>query len=142
MNTYQAHNIGKLENIDQYVFAPPGAPIRLEGKVFLRELLGLTSMEISLNKNPPGTGVDFFHRHKNHEEVYIFLGGNGEMMVDGDRFSVGEGTAVRIAPSASRAWWNTGDTDLYYIVTQSETDALKTEALDDGEFLEAKVPWV
>lgn len=141
MKNYQMHNIGKLINVDQYVFAPDALPLRLEGKVFLRDLLGLTSMEVSINKDAPGTGVDFFHRHKNHEELYIFLSGTGEMVIDDERFGVEEGTVVRVPPSARRAWWNTGDTDLYYIVAQAENESLKAAAIEDGEFLEGAVPW-
>ena len=54
MKNYQAKDIGELQGLSQYVFAPEGAPIRLEGKLFLADLLGISSMEISLNKNAAG----------------------------------------------------------------------------------------
>lgn len=141
MKNYQLQDIGRLVDVNQYVFMPQGTDIRIEGKLFLKDLLGLTSMEVSINKNAPGTGVNFFHRHKNHEELYIFLGGEGEMVIDDERFKVQEGTVVRIKPEAKRAWWNTGQSDLYYIVAQSENNALQSAALEDGEFLEGTVPW-
>lgn len=141
MKNYQKHNIGKLSDLGQYVFAPEALPIRLQGKLFLQDLLGLTSMEVSLNQDKPGTGVNFFHRHRNNEELYIFLGGKGEMMIDDERFEVEEGTVVRVPTKAKRAWWNTGDDDLYYVVVQAQTDGLKTPAVEDGEILEEAVPW-
>ena len=141
MKNYQTHNIGKFSDLSEYVFAPDALPIRLEGKVFLRDLIGLTSMEVSINQDKPGTGIDFFHRHRNNEELYIFIGGKGEMMIDDERFAVEEGTVVRVPPEAKRAWWNTGDDDLYYVVVQAQKDGLITPAAEDGEILEETVPW-
>lgn len=141
MNNYSKANIGKLTNLDQHVFAPEGLPMKLVGKAFLGDLVGLTSMEVSLNKDAPGTGINFFHSHKNNEELYIFIGGSGEMVVDNDRFAVEEGSVVRVATGVKRAWWNTGKEDLYYIVIQAQTDGLKTSKLNDAEIIEEKVPW-
>ena len=142
MNNYSTTDIGKLEKLDQHVFAPEGVPIHLIGKVFLGELIGLTSMEVSLNKDAPNTGVDFYHSHKNNEEVYVFIGGTGEMVVGDDRFPVGEGSVVRVATGVKRAWWNTGKDDLFYVVIQAPENGLKTSKLNDAELIESKVPWV
>ena len=142
MSRYSKTNIGKLSDLDQHIFAPEGLPMKLVGKVFLGELVELTSMEVSLNKDAPNTGVNFFHSHKNNEELYIFLGGSGEMVVDNDQFTVEEGTAVRVATGVKRAWWNTGKDDLYYVVIQAQTDGLKASKLNDAEIIEEKVPWV
>lgn len=121
MSHYSQANTGKLGDLDQHTFAPEGFPVSFVGKLFLKGLLDLTSMEVSLNKDAPNTGVSFFHAHKNNEELYIFLGGTGEMMIDGDRFPIEEGTVVRVAPEAKRAWWNTGTDDLYYVVIQASS---------------------
>ena len=141
MANYQKHDIGKLSNLEQHVYAPENVPIRLEGKVFLKEILGLTSMEVSVNKDAPGTGINFFHRHKNNEETYIFIGGNGEMIIDEEHIKVHEGTVIRVKPEARRAWWNTGNEDLYYVIVQAPTDGLKASTHEDGELLEGAVPW-
>jgi len=141
MSNFQMQNIGKFGGLDQYVFAPQGTPIHIEGKLFLGDLLQLSSMEVSLNKTTAGHGMTFFHRHHDHEEVYIFLSGHGEMVVDDERFDVAEGTVVSIKPEAKRAWWNTGDTDLTYIVLQAPVNGMQSKAIEDGELLEGKVPW-
>ena len=141
MKNFQKKDFGLLSHLDQYVFAPEGADIRMAGKLFLSDQLGLSSMEISLNKNSAGTGMPFFHRHTNHEEVYIFLSGQGEMVIDDERFEVKEGSCVSIKPEAKRSWWNTGNTDLIYIVMQAPVGGMKTPALVDGEILEGQVPW-
>jgi len=127
MNNYAKANIGKLNDLEKHIFAPEGTPLKLIGKAFLGELVGLTSMEVSINKDAPNTGVNFFHSHKNNEELYIFIGGSGEMVVDDERFNIEEGSVVRVATGAKRAWWNTGDDDLYYIVIQAQTDGLNSK---------------
>ncbi len=142
MSNYSKTSIGKLSDLEKHVFAPEGTPVKIIGKVFLGELIGLTSMEVSINKDAPNTGVNFFHSHKNNEELYIFIGGSGEMVVDDERFTIEEGSIVRVATGAKRAWWNTGSNDLYYIVIQAQTDGLKTSSLIDAEIINEKVPWI
>jgi len=141
MTNYQIKNIGELQDLSQYIFAPKGTGIRLEGKIFLADLLGISSMEISLNKNKPGTGMEFFHKHTNHEEIYLFLAGEGEMNIDGKTVPVKAGTIVNLKPNAVRSWWNTGKTDLIYIVMQAPVNGMKVTALEDGQILDGKVPW-
>ena len=54
MVNYQKEELGKLHDI-----------IKLEnGKVFLHDLLKLTSCEISINTVPKGFKVPFNHKHK------------------------------------------------------------------------------
>ena len=141
MQNHNHTNIGELTNLDQYVFDPENSPVRLESKLFLKEQLGLTGMEASLNKDAPGTGIPFFHRHNKNEELYIFIRGKGEMQIDDNRFEVSEGSVVRVDPQASRAWWNTGDQDLYYIVIQARKDSMDTSTGEDGELAEGEIPW-
>ena len=133
MSNYSKVDTGKMNDLDQYKFAPEGLPVPLFGKLFLGDLVNLTSMEVSLNKDAPNTGISFFHSHKNNEELYIFLGGVGEMMIDDDRFTVSEGSVVKVVPGAQRAWWNTGNEDLYYVVIQAQSNGLKTAGLNDAE---------
>ncbi len=141
MKQYKKQDIGKLSDLNQHVFAPEGSGIRLEGKVFLKDLLGLTSIEVSVNKDEPGTGMPFVHRHKNNEETYIFIGGEGEMMIDEERFPVSEGSIIRVQPEARRTWRNTGDQALYYIVVQAPANGLDTGSASDGALVKEKVPW-
>ncbi len=49
------------------------------GKRFLKDIVGSTGCEISLNALAAGKTLPYFHAHKENEEVYIFLGGAGEM---------------------------------------------------------------
>ncbi|MFT7512620.1 MAG: mannose-6-phosphate isomerase-like protein (cupin superfamily) [Candidatus Omnitrophota bacterium] len=140
--THKQQNFGALKDLSQYVFDPEGMPIRLESKLFLRDRMQLTGMEVSVNKDEPGTGMTFYHRHKQNEELYIFISGEGEMEVDGERFPVSEGSVVRVDPSASRAWWNTGSSELYYVCVQAVAGSMRTSTADDAEPVEGTVPWM
>ena len=55
-----------------------------KGKYFIGKDLGLTGCEASINCLPAGQGVPFVHAHKQNEETYIIIEGEGEMFVDGD----------------------------------------------------------
>ncbi|MBQ3933626.1 MAG: cupin domain-containing protein, partial [Elusimicrobiaceae bacterium] len=58
------------------------------GKVFLHDVLGLTGCEISVSSMPAGIKLPFNHKHKQNEEVYIFLKGNGVMTLDTEAVTV------------------------------------------------------
>ena len=97
----------------------------VKGKVFLREILGLSGMEVSLNALPPGGACSFLHAHKQNEELYVFLSGEGEFQVDGKVFPVEAGSAVRVAPEGMRAWRPTGSEPLSFLVIQVKAGSLE-----------------
>lgn len=104
-----------------------------EGKVFLRDKLGLTSCEISVNSVPKGSKAPYKHSHRQNEEIFIFLQGEGMMSVDDDAFQVMEGTCVKVAPAGCRGLDNTGDGDLRYICIQAKENSLKQSLFEDGD---------
>ncbi len=106
------------------------------GKVFLRDKLGLTSSEISINSAAPGTKAPYGHRHKQNEEIYIFLKGMGIMSIDGHEFDVREGSCVVVKPEGCRYLENTGTTNLDYICIQAKEDSLEQSLFDDGDICE------
>jgi mannose-6-phosphate isomerase-like protein (cupin superfamily) len=133
--------MGAFADLDQYQFIRPNSNVPMEGKVFLKELLGLTSSEISLNKMPPGGGLPFYHTHKLNEEIYIFIKGRGEFQVDGKVFPVQEGSVVRIARGGERCWRNNSTEDLYCIVIQAREGRYDGSTTQDGVGVVKKVVW-
>lgn len=85
--------------------------------------------------------MPFYHSHKQNEELYIFVGGDGQIQIDDQTFDVHEGTAVRISPAGVRTWRNNSNSDLYYIVIQAKEDSLEIDTFDDGVPYEHKVSW-
>ncbi len=123
MTNYKTTELGKIDEL-----------INLEnGKAFLHDALELTSCEISVNTVPKGFKVPFNHKHKQNEEVYIILKGEGIITVDGSAVNVKEGSAVKIMPEASRTIENTGDGEFEFICIQAKTNSLEQYGLGDAE---------
>jgi len=115
---------------------------KVPGKLFLKDLVGFTSCEMSINAMEPGGGMPFHHTHKENEEVYIFTHGRGQVQIDGETLNVREGTIVRIAPQGVRTWRNNGNETLVYIVIQMRDKSLRQWALGDGVVIPDKpVVW-
>jgi uncharacterized cupin superfamily protein len=107
-----------------YRVGEAGPLAALDAKLFIGKAMGFTGMEVSLNRAAPGQSAPFLHAHRLHEELYLFLDGEGEFQVDGEVFPVKAGTLVRVMPAGLRAWRNTGDRDLLFIVVQANVDSL------------------
>ena len=56
------------------------------------------------------------HRHKVQEQIYYILEGEGLMEIDGARTPVGPLTTIFLPPGVEHAIYNTGVTDLRFIV--------------------------
>ena len=101
------------------------------GKAFLHDALGLTSCEISVNSMPKGVKLPFSHKHKQNEEIYIFLKGEGTMTLDNETIQVKEGSCVKVLPEAKRTM--EAKTDLQYICVQAKSGSLEQFGFGDGE---------
>ena len=101
------------------------------GKAFLHDLLGLTSCEISVSVMPAGVKLPFNHKHKQNEEVYIFLKGEGSMTLDGEVVEVKEGTCVKVLPQVNRTM--EAKSNLQYICVQAKANSLEQFGLGDAE---------
>lgn len=113
----------------------------IPGKQFLKDLLGFTGGEISLNSMAPGVGMPIYHQHQQNEEVYIFIQGKGQVQVDGEVIDVHEGSIVRIAPNGERTWRNNSDEPLLYIIIQMRENSLEQYGLGDAKVPEKVVSW-
>lgn len=139
---FSSADVGPLTGLDDYQFFHPlGKGRGFPGKLFLKAPLAMTGMEVSLNKLPAGQAVPFLHRHREHEELYIFLKGRGQFMVDGEVIEVREGSVIRVAPHGARTWRNHSQEDLYYIVIQARAGSLQATGIEDGEPCPDKVSW-
>lgn len=132
---FTAVHVGEWTNLRAHQFKG------VEGKYFVGQELGLTGSEISLNRLPAGQGMPFVHSHKQNEEVYLIIGGQGLFFVDGEEFPVQEGSVIRVAPAGQRALTAT-DSDLYFICLQTEAGSLRQATLQDGVIEVAKASWM
>ena len=133
MRNYSLLEVGSPSEWSAGEFSHPAFKRPVRGKQFIAEQLGLTSMELSLNCLPPNVAVPFLHSHLEHEELYLFLSGSGEMLVDGETIPVKGGSAVRVAPAGKRAWRNVGNEPLVYLVIQAKAGSLANINIKDGQ---------
>lgn len=108
--------------------------INLEnGKVFLHDALELTGAEISVNCVPKGFKLPFNHKHIQNEEIYIFLNGEGKIILDGTETNVVEGSCVKVPAEVSRTLENIGESNLQFICIQVKSNSLEQFGLKDAE---------
>jgi mannose-6-phosphate isomerase-like protein (cupin superfamily) len=133
--------LGETGDLRQYRFKHPRLPVPTSGKVFLQELLRLTGMEISFGLMSPGKSMPFHHRHRNNEEVYLFLRGQGQFQIDGQVQDVREGTAIRVSPDGVRSWRNNSTEDLFYVCIQARAGSIDGGTTSDGVGVPGPVQW-
>lgn len=137
---YTIFNSGALKDWVNNSVELPGLG-KIPGKLFLKDILGFSSCEISINAMAPGDGMPIHHSHKQNEEVYIFTHGKGQIQIDGETIQVSEGSIVRIAPSGLRTWRNNSNETLVYIVMQMKDGSLQQYGLGDAEVPQKAVVW-
>lgn len=136
---FTAVNVGKLNDIKDYVL--PFGNIEIPGKVFVGQALKTTGSQLSFQTMVPGQDSGFLHTHKNHEELYFILKGEGQYQVDGEIFPVSEGSIVRVAPEGKRALKNTGDSELLMLCIQYKGNSFDESDAADGVILSEAVNW-
>jgi quercetin dioxygenase-like cupin family protein len=139
---FACFHAGPREGWSQYRLEPPTVPIVARGKLFLKDVLGSTGLEMSLNAVPPGKAIPFLHRHRDNDEVYVVVGGRGQFLVDGQVLDVAEGSVLRCAPPAARAWRNNSDAPLYFLCLQYRADSMIQGGTSDGLGVEGAPVWV
>ena len=136
---YTQLETGACEQWPDYTVELPG--LKIPGKLFIKDLLGLTGCEISINSMSPGGGMPIYHRHHANEEIYIFIKGEGQVQVDGDILTVKEGSIIRIGSEGERVWRNNSDEALIYIIIQVKQNSLEKYGIDDATIPEKPVSW-
>jgi mannose-6-phosphate isomerase-like protein (cupin superfamily) len=140
--TFTVANLGKIAELGRFELTVPQIKRGIRGKVFLKPVLGLTGMEASVTTLPAGFAIPYTHRHRAHEELYVFTGGRGQMQVDGETFDVAEGSVVRVAPAGARTIRAAPDEALQYLCIQAREGSVPDlEAAEDGTVVSKQVSW-
>ena len=138
---FTCFHAGRKEEWAQFRLEPPDGPLPAKGKLFLKNLLGMAGLEMSLNVAPPGKAMPFLHRHQDNEELYIVVAGRGQFLVDGETIDVEEGSILRMNPQAARAYRNNSDEPLYFLCLQYRADSVIQGGTLDGRKVEGKPIW-
>jgi mannose-6-phosphate isomerase-like protein (cupin superfamily) len=140
--SFTVAHLGPLDEVERFELSLPQLKRPIRGKVFLKGLLGLSGMEASVTTLPAGAAIPFLHRHRAHEELYLFIGGRGQMQVDGETFDVEEGSAVRVATGGTRTLRAAADEELRYVCIQAREGSMPdAEAAEDGGRVADPVVW-
>jgi quercetin dioxygenase-like cupin family protein len=74
-----------------------------------RRSLGLSSFGMNVVEIPPGEQIpEHDESGRDHEEVFVVLGGSPTLVVDGTEFDAPEGTFARLDPPLRRTVVNRG----------------------------------
>ena len=114
MNNYKKINVGE------------------EARTELHDSLALTGAEISINILPAGASVPFVHSHKQNEEIYAILSGEGIAVIDGESVELKAGDFIRISPSAKRQFFASDKTAIKYICIQVKENSLENYTMTDA----------
>lgn len=103
-----------------------------EARAELHEKLTLTGAEVSINQLPAGAGVPFVHSHKNNEEIYGVISGEGKAVIDGEEIPLTTGDWLKIAPSAKRQFFASANSGITYVCIQVKENSLDGFTTDDA----------
>lgn len=103
-----------------------------EARTELHDKLCLTGAEISVNVLPAGASVPFVHSHKQNEEIYFILEGNGKAIVDDQTVELAAGDWLRVAPVAKRQFFAGEKSSLKFVCIQVKAGSLENYTATDA----------
>lgn len=103
-----------------------------DARVELHDKLSLTGAEISVNELPAGASVPVVHSHRQNEEIYSILEGEGSAMIDGETINLKAGDWLRVSPSAKRQFFAAENARLKYICIQVKENSLEGYTVTDA----------
>ena len=103
-----------------------------EARCELHDKLNLTGAEVSVNALPKGGSVPFIHCHKQNEEIYAILEGEGKAVIDDETVVLKAGDWIRVSPSAKRQFFASDNSALKYICIQVNENSLQGYTMTDA----------
>lgn len=99
-------------------------------RIDLKDKLNLSACEISINTLEENANVPFVHYHKENEEIYIVLEGNGEIKLDNELIKIQKGSVIKVSPSVKRQIF--ANSKLNFICIQAKQNSLNNYTFSDG----------
>lgn len=103
-----------------------------QARTELHDALSLTGAEISINTLPAGASVPFVHSHRQNEEIYAILCGEGKAVIDGEDVALKAGDWLRVSPPAKRQLSASDKSALKYICIQVKESSLEGYTATDA----------
>lgn len=98
--------------------------------------IGARKLGYNLTVLPPGKAQCPFHSHRNEEEMFLILDGEGELRFGGQRFALRRHDVVACppgGPEVAHQIINTGSTDLRYLALSNQEPVEVCEYPDAGK---------
>lgn len=76
------------------------------------------------------TCVPFSHSHKENEEIYYIISGDGTFVIDNDKVGIKEGDFIKIAPRGKRQLFS-NEKGITYICIQVRENSLNQYTAKD-----------
>lgn len=91
-----------------------GTIVKQDDRYVVKDNNLLKNLILSSTRLNPGKQTTG-HKHAGQEEVYMFMQGQGEMLLDENRFAVSSGDIVLIEDGVFHRVYNTSEFDMYFI---------------------------
>jgi quercetin dioxygenase-like cupin family protein len=96
----------------------------------LAKQLEATKLTARLWRLSPGQ-ASTWHRHREEEELYVVLEGEGRMRVDEERLTLAAGDSVLVEPESLRQVFNDTDADALWLVVGTPQEFTSTLEMDE-----------
>ena len=121
MKNFDVFSIGLLNNV------------KANEKIFIKDKINTTSLEMSFQNVPANTKAPFLHIHKQNEEIYMILKGEGTFQANDEIFNISEGDIIRVKTGVKRAI--NAVSNMSYICIQAKENSLEQLGFDDAEII-------
>ncbi|MFJ6531200.1 cupin domain-containing protein [Microbacterium sp. NPDC091662] len=142
MSGYQVLEIGSLDEWRTHHGGFDAARSR-DGRRVVDHELTMQYIGMTANALEPGEEAGYWHVHRKIEEVYVFLGGRGQMGLDDDVVEVGPGTVIRVGQGVARTWRARPDSpgELRWLCLRAGGEELPHLPDDSSRLPERPMPW-
>lgn len=142
MSDYEVIEIGAVDEWREHHGGFDAARSRAGRRIVDHEL-AMQYIGLSANALAPGEEAGYWHVHERIEELYVFLGGRGQMGLDDEVVEVGPGTVVRVGQGVARTWRARPDSDgeLRWLCIRAGGEELPPLPDDSRRLPEKPLPW-
>ena len=114
-----------------------------DGRRIIDHELAAQYIGLSANALVPGEEAGYWHTHSRIEELYVFLGGRGQMGLDDEVVDVGPGSVVRVGQDVARTWRALPDSpgELRWLCIRAGGEQLPRFPDDSRRITDRPMPW-
>lgn len=142
MNDYEVTEIGALDEWRAH-FGGFDETRSRDGRRVVDHELTMQYIGMTANALVPGEEAGYWHTHSRVEELYVFLGGVGEMGLDDEVVEVRAGSVVRVGQGVARTWRARPDSpgELRWLCIRAGGEELPHMPDDSARLPERPMPW-